>query len=129
MEDLIRVGVADSAEKVRISQRTLESVALAREKRAKCLDIDFENFRATRIESAHRCLSAHQMERCSSLRSRLRQKQRAVREVEGRQPQLPRNFCARRKPAKAAGDHQVDDDEKRVIQLDDDALADATNVE
>ena len=51
--------------------------------------------------------------------------QRAAREVERRQAQLPGHGRARWAPAQTPGDHQVQDEEQVVVDADDDPFAEA----
>ena len=128
VQDLVRVRVADAAEEVRIGQRALERVVLARERRVELLERRRRAARGRRDRARASAASpAHELQRRALLRARLGQQQRAVREVERRQDHLRPDArrSARLAPAQPPRDHQVDDQEELVVELEHDALADA----
>ena len=61
MEDLVRVGVADAAEDVRIGQRSLQRVALAGEGGSKLFERNVERLDAARIVRADGLLASDDM--------------------------------------------------------------------
>ena len=71
----------------------------------------------------------HDVKRCAALGSRLGQRKRAAGEIEQRERDSSRRLLIVGEPAQAAGDHQVNDEEEIVFEREDDALADAANVE
>ena len=116
VQDLVRVGVADAAEQMRIGERALQRVALAGERLVKLFARGVERLDAAGIERAQRRLAAHQLQRGALLRARFGEEQRAVLEGERGEHLLrphPR-FLAGLPPAQPPGDHEVDD-EKQVV--------------
>src|SRR5262249_59624129 len=77
------------------------------------------------VEGGERRLALQEMNRRALLRPGLGQRERARREVEGRQSELAGHLRAWRLPVKATGDHQVDRQEEIALEGDDDALAQA----
>src|SRR3972149_2394868 len=67
MEDLVGVGVSDSAEEPRIGERALQRVVLSGEGAPELLEIGFEDFETSAVEKREVGLPAHQVERSSSL--------------------------------------------------------------
>ena len=65
------------------------------------------------------------LERCSSLRARFGQHQRAVGKIEGREILPPTEFRSHRTPVQPAGDHQVQHHPEAVVEAESDALANA----
>ena len=54
MQDLIRVGVADAREKMRIRERALERVVLALQTLGECGEVGGENLDAAWVEALER---------------------------------------------------------------------------
>ena len=125
MEDLVGIGVADAAERVRIGERALERMALARERFGELRERDLQWLEAAAIVRAQRFLAAHDVDRGAPLRARLGEHERAVVEVERRQADLTRHFRAPRKPLEAPGDHEMNDKEELVAEREDNSLAQA----
>ena len=69
MEDFIRIGVADSAELVRVGQGTLESPILALELLLKCLKIGSKGLNPTWVVGGNAFLAADRVNGCSLLRT------------------------------------------------------------
>ncbi len=65
------------------------------------------------------------MERSSPLGSRFGEDERAVRKVESCEVISATKFGANPAPVESAGDHEVQDEPESVVELEDDALADA----
>src|SRR6185503_14705554 len=63
VQDFVRVRVADTAEEMRVGQRALERVALARQRLVKLLRRRLERLDAARVERAKRVLAANQLHR------------------------------------------------------------------
>src|SRR5262249_38876352 len=129
VENLVRVGVADAAEKPRIGQRAFHRVVLARQGLSKLVTRDLKRLDAARIERSERRLALHELHRRALLRSGFGQPQRAVRELKRgehdfrAQPQL---FAAR-SPTQPAGNHQMNDQKEVRLERQDDPLADAAD--
>src|SRR3954451_20158206 len=98
---------------MRIGQRALDGVALARQRRVKRLERGVEWFDAAGIECAQRFLAAYDLQRGALLRARLAEEQRTVGKFERRQDHLgpDAGLLPGLAPTQAAGDHQVDDEE------------------
>ena len=139
VQDLVRIGVADAAEQMRIGERALERVALARQRLVKLLAGRLERLDTAGIERAQRRVAAYQLQRRPLLRARFGEEQRAVLEHERREQQLrphPR-LLAGLPPAEPTGDHQVDDQKEggtgrkgrigRIVKDKNDALAAAAD--
>ena len=125
VQDLVGVGVADAREEPRIGQAALQRVVLARERGAERRQVGPEHVEAAAIVRLQVRTSGDQMQPGALDGAGLGHQQGAAREVESRQPQLLRHGRARRAPAQAPGDHQVQDDEQVALDADDDALAEA----
>ena len=131
MQDLVRVGVADAAEEVRIGERALERVVLARQRVAKRVERRVERLEAAGIERASaaaprtRCSDARFFEPASVKNSVPCSKSNAARTSFGPDAEL----LARLAPAQPAGDHQVDHEDSTSVverpERDRNALADA----
>ena len=67
MEDLVRVCVADAAEKTRIGQHPLHGVVLAPEQFGESRQIDLEDLGTTGVERRQRIASLDEMERSTPL--------------------------------------------------------------
>src|SRR5262245_12350103 len=91
MQDLVRVGVADAAQQPRIGERTLEGVALARERTREGGEIDVHRLDAAGVEGGETGVALHDVERGPLLRARLGEGQGAGGEVEGGEPDLSRD--------------------------------------
>src|SRR5713101_9405344 len=125
MQDLVRVRIPDAGEDVRVGQRALERVILARDGVAEFRLGAGERLDPAGVERDDRRLALQEMNRRALLRPGLGQRERARREVQGRQPELAGHLRAWRFPVKAPGDHQVDRQEEIALEGDDDALAHA----
>ena len=82
MQDLVRIGVADAAEQVRVGQRALDRVVLAGERIVELLERCLERLDAAGIERGKRRLTAHHLHRRALLRAGFREQQGAAREFE-----------------------------------------------
>ena len=102
---------------MRIGERALERVVLARQRLAECRERRLERFDAAGIERRERRFAPHQLHRCALLRARFREEQRAVLELEHREHQLRSDarLLARLAPAQAPRDHQMEDEEEMFV--------------
>jgi hypothetical protein len=99
-------------------------VALRAQPLRELLERRVEHLEPAAVELTELVLAGHQVHRCSALRAGLGQEERAVRELQCREDELPRGpFLAERSPAEPPGDHEVDDQEQPGLELEDDALA------
>ena len=129
MQDLVRVGVADAAEDVRIGQRALERVVLAHERRAEVLQRRAEHLDPARVVLRERLLAAHHVHRRAPLRAFLGEEQRPVLEVERGQAAPAGQRRGSLAPAQPPGDHQVDHEEELALEADHDALAEPAQLD
>ena len=131
MEDLVRVGVADAAEQVRVGQRALERVVLAPQRRGERRRVRVEHFEAAGIVRGQRVPAAATT--CSDAR---RLVPASVRisvpcvEVERQQADLARNAARpaafqRNRPAII----RWNDEEQLALGLEDDPLAEPMQVD
>ncbi len=127
VKQLIRIGIANAAEQAGIGQSALEGVVFASERGPEALGVGVHHFKSAAIEGIDQAPAAHQVEGGSFLRAGLGEQQRAVREIETRQPTAPGDFSALCKPMQPAGDHQMKNEEQISLQLEDDPLSEARN--
>ena len=126
VQDLVGVRVADAVEQRRIGQRALDRVPLAAQPLGELRAVVASNTsRPPRSNSASASRPCNDVHRRALLRRRLGEDQRAVREVERREPDLARDLLAALLPAQPPRDHQVDHDEALALDADHDALAHA----
>src|SRR5687768_10190229 len=123
MKDLVGVCVANSAEKPRIGERSLESVILTGESRRKLIPIDFERLGATSVELGKRSLSSHQRNRRASLCAGLGENQGAIVEIKCGECHPAGDPGARLEPPEASSDHEMDHDPQITIDSYRDALS------
>ena len=129
MQDLVRVRVADAAEDARVGQRALQRVVLGAQARGERRDVGAERLRGRPCRTARAPRAADQVQRRAPLGARFGQRERAVSKSSSASVMRPGGFCVARQPAEASGDHQVDDEEEVAVERDDDALAEAADVD
>src|SRR5687767_12718691 len=116
MQDLVGVRVADAAEEMGIGERALEGVVLApkaiSERRRRC----GERLEAARIQRGETGIT-NEVDARPLLRARLRENERSAVEVERREPELAWDRRACGLPTEPAGDHQMNDEVKRVVSV------------
>ena len=122
MQNLVRVRVADSTEEVRVGERSLHRMVLARESLRKLIDRRREDIQSTGVMPRQAAAAAQYMQRSPALRSRLRQHQCSVREVERCEADLSGELCTYGLPVQPTGDHQVQHQPMIVLEPDGDAL-------
>src|SRR5437762_13308794 len=76
MQDFIRVGIPNAAERVRIGQGTLQSVILREQPRSKLLVGSLENLQSARIVPCEPLAAAEYLQRGPAFRSSLGQRER-----------------------------------------------------
>ena len=123
MQDLIRVGIADSAEQPRVRQRPFQRVALEPQPGRECRQPTRERVDAAGIEIVQAVDAAHESQRRAPPGSRLGEDQRAGRELEGRES-LARGAGPARRPAEPPRNHQVKHREHVMVECPDDPFAD-----
>jgi len=129
-DDFVGVGVADTAEKVRVGERPLESVVGGEKCRGELLRCGAEDFKAARIERAETAFAEDDVQRCAFLRAGFGPEQGTIGKVEGSKTARRGNFdaaglCAERMPMKTSGDHEMEDQPEVVFETDTDAFAEA----
>ena len=123
MQDFVRVGVADSAEDVRIGQRSFQGVIVSLQRFRECRQIDLEHLDAPGIVLRQCLASANDMERRLTLTAGFGEQQRPVVEVEGEQSDLPRDPGSLRLPAETTRNHQVEDEVQLMVEREDHPFA------
>ena len=84
-----------------------------------------QRFDPTAVVGRKACLSRDDVKRGALLRTGLGEQQAAVLEIKGREAALPRTRLARSAPVEAAGDHEMQDDPKIVVESEDDPFAES----
>src|SRR5688572_13796790 len=102
-------------------------MVLAREPLRKLRACGFENLEPATLELNERFFSANEPQGSAALRARFGQDQCAIREIECSEADLAGDFGGRFQPPQPARDHQMDDEEEIVFQLEDDSLPHAAN--
>ena len=123
MEDLVGIGVADPAEDRGIGQHALERMVLGGEGCAERREIGLQHLEAPGIVLAQGRFAPGQVDGRALLRARLGHEKRPRRAIQGGHADLARDLRPGRLPVQAPGDHEVEDHEELVVQLDDDPLA------
>src|SRR5260370_20307320 len=127
-ENLVGVGVADAAEQSRIGARALQCVVGGRQRLAELMEIGVEHFQSARSQRIQPCIAGYDIQRRASFRSRFRQQQTAVREIEGRKTARPRHFDTTGAPVQPPGDHEVQHQPQIVFESDGYPLADSAQL-
>src|SRR5262245_41988871 len=107
MEYLVGVGVADPAEEVRIRERALQRVVLARERGAECVEVTIERLDAAAIVRVEARAPLHDVQRRALLRPGFREEERSVLEVEGGEAAARGRLGGARKPVTETREHEV----------------------
>ena len=102
MQNLIRVRIADAAEKVGIGQSPLQRVIVTLQYGTEGGKVRLGHVEAAGIVSGERRSSLHHMERRLSLRPGLCQDQRPMRKIKREQADPAGNFRSSRLPAESA---------------------------
>jgi hypothetical protein len=124
VEYLVGVGVADAAEETRIGERALQGVVLGAEPRGEVGDARVEHFEPAAVEPGERAVASNEVERRAARRAGLGEEERPGWEIEGGQRDPPGRLRAARAPPESAGDHEVNDEEELILQLEHDPLSD-----
>jgi hypothetical protein len=124
-QNFIGIGIADAAEEAGVGEGTLERVVRREKNGGKARRIGVENFKAAGIESEKAGFSRDEMKRSALLRAGFGPEKRAGGKIEGSEAPRRRNLDAASSPVQAAGDHQVQDEPKAVLEADANALSEA----
>ena len=125
MEDLVGVGVADAGEDARVGEGSLESAVFGGEGGAEAFDVSGEDVDSSGVYFIRGGFVGEEMEGGSALGACFGEDEGAVGEVEGGEVVAASEFCSEGAPVEATGDHEVKDEPETVVELEDDALADA----
>ena len=125
VEDLVGVGVADAGEDARVGEGALEGAVFGGEGGAEGCEVGGEDFNAAGVHVFEGGLALENIEGGSALGAGFGEDEGAVGEVEGGEIVAASEFCAERAPVEAAGDHEMKDEPEAVVELEDDAFADA----
>ena len=123
-ENLIGIGVANTAEEARVGQRALEGAILNRKRLAKAFFIDREDVDASGIHRTQVFFSAKKIERGAALGAGLSENQGAVGKIEGGEVVAAFQAHSGRLPVQAPGDHEMEDEPEIAIEAEYDAFAD-----
>lgn len=118
MQDLIRVGIADSTQNAWISQRPFQSSILCRKCSTEFIEIDCKDIKSTGIDRLHLFFVAKQMKGGTSFGACFVEHKRSVGKVEGRKIVASTEFRPGRSPVKTARNHQVQHHPDAIIELD-----------
>ncbi len=124
-QDLVRIGIADAAEEMRVGQGPLQGVVIPGQHRGESLKVGLENFNPARIVGSKGDQALYEMERSLFFRPGFGEHQTSVRKIKGREVPFAPEVGTRLLPVEPSGDHQVNDEPEIVLEADGDALADA----
>ena len=105
-----------------IGKGALERVIAAGQRTAKGLPGSLQRIDPTAVVGRKACFPRDDVKRGALLRTGLGEQQAAVLEIKRREAALPRKRLARSAPVEAAGDHEMQDDPKIVVEAEDDPL-------
>ena len=105
MEDLVRVGVADSADEARIGERALQRVVHAQERLAERGQGGLERLDPAAVHLAHGFFAAQEVDRGALLARHLGEHDGPRVEVESSESDLAGDLRAGIEPFQAARDH------------------------
>ena len=125
MQNLVGVRIADATEQAWIGQRTLQRVVLPLQCGMEIGRRETRDLHAAGIVLLESRATARDIQRRALPRSRFRQQQRPVREIECQRRLLRQRLRGRVAPVQAPGDHQMENQPQIAIEADRDALADA----
>src|SRR5688572_23498818 len=92
MQNFVGVGVADSAEDLRVGESPFERVAFAAQGRSEVREARADGFETAAVELRERCFAAHDVEARPAFRACFGENERAVLEVEREEPELLREL-------------------------------------
>ena len=128
-QNFVGIGVADAAEKAGVGEGALERVVRGEKDRRKARRIGLENFEAAGIESEKASFSRDEMKRSALLRTSFGPEKRASGKIKGSEAPRRRNFDTAGAPVQAAGNHQVQDEPKVILEADANALSEAAQTQ
>ena len=123
MENLIRIGVADSAEQVGIGEGPLERVILPPQGGLKLFSVAGENFQPSRVLFVQGGLSTKQVQRGPAFGPSLGQQQAACGKIKGCQVEFSRDLGAVQLPVQSSRNHEMQHQPELIIEPDGDPLA------
>ena len=122
VQDLIRVGIADTGEDVRVDEGSFEGMAMGAQGAIEVSECGGEDLEATGVERRKSAVAADDVQGSSPLAAGLGEQQRAGVEVEGGQPPATGKLGADLAPLETPGDHEVQDQVKIVVEGKDEPL-------
>jgi hypothetical protein len=128
VQDLVGVRVADTAEDAGIGQGAFERMVLAPQPFRETRKAGGQYFQPARIVLPEACGAAGNMNRRLPAGAGFGEDQRAAGKVERGEPDLVGNRCAAIAPAEPAGNHQVQDQEQLVAEIEHEALSQPAQV-
>jgi hypothetical protein len=126
VEDLVGVGVADAAEDARVGEGSLEGAVFGGEGGAEFVEGGGEDVDPSRVDVLKRGFVGEEVERSAVFGTGFGEDEGAVGEVESGEIVSATEFGFGGAPVETARDHEVQDEPEAVVELDGDALADAT---
>jgi len=124
VQNLVGIGVSDSAEHPRIGQHALQRVIAGAQRGRERVDRQREHVRSPGVHPVDCGPAADDVQRRLLPRSGLRKQQRALRKIERCESELRGNRRAAFAPSQPARNHEVDHDEEVAVELKDDPLSD-----
>ena len=109
MQDFVRIGIADAAEQVGVSQRTFQRMVFESEPRCERGRVCLHHVDAARIERGRGIRAANKVQRGTATGAGLGERERAALELEHGERDACRRPCVALQPAQAPGDHQMQD--------------------
>ena len=109
VEDLVRIGVADSGDDAWVGEGAFQRVVFAAQRRAKRGRVDLQDLQPAAIVLGQTGLATDHIQGRAPARPRLSEQQRAGRKIECREPDPAGDRRPRTFPAQPARDHEVDD--------------------
>jgi len=130
VEDLVGVSVADAGEDARVGEGSLEGAVFGGEGSAEGCEVGNEDAAREEIKAAGVDVFCgrfvgEEVEGGAAFGAGFGEDERAVGKIEGGEIVAAAEFGAERTPVEAAGDHEMEDEPDAVIELEDDAFADA----
>jgi len=125
VEDLVGVGVADAGEDAWVCEGALEGSVLDGECGAEGFEVCGEDIDSAGVDLSCGGFAGEEMEGGSAFGTGFGEDERAVGEVEGGEVVAATEFCAEGTPVEAAGDHEMKDEPEAVVELKNNAFADA----
>src|SRR5215472_642659 len=125
-QNFVGVGVADAAEKTRVSEGALQGVICGEQNGGELLRVGLENLNATGIQLAKSGLARNHMERGAFLGASFGPEKGSHGKVKRREAARWRDFHAAGPPVKPARNHQMQNEPEVVFEANANPFSDAT---